>query len=371
MNAPHPPDRFLLAPSLRARLLAEHRPKPGLYWADLLVSATVAWGSFVALFFVPILSVATVGLTLVSIVAFLRAGSFMHELQHRNPRELPGLHVAWNLLVGIPALVPSLMMHPHASHHFPGSFATFDDPEYAPIARWPRWRILNSLVAYAAIAAFMPIRWGVVTPLSRLHPALRRHAIGQLSTADVARGYDRPDPTGAPARIFRLQEWACFAVVWGVLAANIAGWIPWELQLHRLVVMGVVLAVNQARLLVVHRYDRSEGVPVGPREQTLDAWTFGDDPVSRVVAPIGFSYHALHHELPTLPYHAMGEVHRHLLAELPAEHPYRTTQIDGFLGALRLRWAEAGENPSWPLPAWGADQASAAATASPRAAAEG
>ncbi|HWP26768.1 MAG TPA: hypothetical protein VNL39_10545 [Xanthobacteraceae bacterium] len=39
--------------------------------------------------------------------------------------------------------------------------------------------------------------------------------------------------------------------------------------------------------------------------------------------PIGLRYHALHHLLPNLPSHAFGRARRRLLAQLPADSPYR------------------------------------------------
>jgi len=42
-------------------------------------------------------------------------------------------------------------------------------------------------------------------------------------------------------------------------------------------------------------------------------------------APVGLRYHALHHLLPNLPYHSLGAAHRRLLAQLPADSPYRAT----------------------------------------------
>jgi fatty acid desaturase len=353
VNAPRQvSDPFLLSAEQRRRFVRENPPRAGIYWADVVLSSAAAWAAFAGLFFVPLGSWAYLGLVVVSTLAFLRAGSFLHELQHRTEAELPGLHIVWNLLIGIPGLVPSLMMYPHASHHRPATFATPDDPEYAPVAAWPRWRLLNSLLAYGAIALFMPVRWGVVSPLSRLHPALRRHAIEELSTADIARGYRRPMPEGDEARRIALQEAGTFLVVWGVLAGTALGFIPWVLHLHRLVVMGAVLVLNQARLLVAHRYDLGGG-RVGPREQSLDALTFGGGSLSAVVAPVGFRFHVLHHELPSTPYHALPRIHRELMETLPADHPYRSTVVGGFLPAWRRLWAQAGRNPAWPLPSWG------------------
>jgi len=355
MNAPVRTERFLLSAELRRALVAQNTPSAVRYWADVVLSSAVAWGAFAGLFFVPVLSLSYVAFASVSVLAFLRAGSFMHELAHRSPSEVPGLHAGWNLLIGVPGLVPSLMMHPHASHHRPATFGSHHDPEYAPVARWPRWRLLNSLLAYGAISVFMPIRWGVVAPLSRLHPALRRHAIEELSTADIARGYIRPLPSGEQARTFALQEALCFGVVWGVLIGTLAGFIPWELHGHRIVVMGAVLMLNQARLLAAHEYD-NDGDRVSPRDQSLDAITLGGGALTELVAPVGFRFHVLHHELPTAPYHALPGIHAQLMAELPPDHPYRERVMDGMASAWSRLWSRAASNPAWPLPSWPLEQ---------------
>ena len=46
---------------------------------------------------------------IVSILAFFRAGSFIHELTHIKKGELGGFKLGWNVLAGVPLLIPSFL----------------------------------------------------------------------------------------------------------------------------------------------------------------------------------------------------------------------------------------------------------------------
>ena len=52
-------------------------------------------------------------------------------------------------------------------------------------------------------------------------------------------------------------------------------------------------------------------------------------------APVGLRYHALHHWIPSLPYHNLGRAHRLLLTALTPDAPYGRTIEPGFSAAIR------------------------------------
>jgi fatty acid desaturase len=279
------------------------------------------------------LYIAAVG---VAVVTLLRAAVFIHELSHRKSGTLPGFEVVWHLLVGLPLMLPSLMyVGSHGDHHRPATFGTADDPEYAPIARWSSARIVWFIVSVVVVPLLLALRWGVLGPLSYLAPSLRRLVVERASTLVINPEYRRALPPGRQAVRWALQETAAALVCWIAIAAGIAGWVPLRWFLHWYVVAAGVVIVNQIRTLAAHRYE-NDGAPLHSMAQLLDSVTLNGWRMPTVLAaPVGLRYHALHHFLPTVPYHNLGALHRHLLAELPVDSPYRQTQSRGILVTIR------------------------------------
>ena len=316
-----------------------------IYWGDLLISAFVGWVAFVISARAPFGSLLYAIATLVAIFAVLRAALFIHELSHLKRGQIPGFELVWNLIVGIPFMIPSLMyVGSHMDHHKRMGFGTNDDPEYAQIARWSRLKIVTFVFTVALLPLVLPLRWGVLGPLSRLFPPLRRLVVGKLSTLVLNARYVRPTPKGEHSKDWDAQEAGAAVFVWAVFGAVIAGWIPIEWIAQWCIVVGSILSVNQLRTLVAHGYE-NEGEPMDGEAQLLDSINLRGWPIATVlIAPVGLRFHALHHYLPFIPYHSLGLVHRRLLAELPQNAPYRATQRDG-VGMLRGLWRNAAAPP--------------------------
>jgi fatty acid desaturase len=316
-----------------------------IYWSDLLASAFVGWLAFVISARAPFGSLLYVIATFVAVFALLRATMFIHELSHLKRGQIPGFELVWNVIIGIPLMGPSLMyVGSHIDHHKRTGFGTSDDPEYAPIAHWGRLRIVAFVLLAVLLPFVLPLRWGILGPLSRLFPPLRRIVVGKLSTLAINASYVRPMPKGDQITRWNAQEAGAAVFVWAVFGAVMAGWIPIEWIAQWCIVVGGIIAVNQARTLVAHAYE-NEGEPMDAEAQLLDSINLrGWSVFTSLIAPVGLRFHALHHHLPFIPYHSLGLVHRRLLAELPQNAPYRATLRDG-VGTLRGLWRNAAASP--------------------------
>ena len=153
--------------------------RPSIYWADLIGSALLGYaGLFAAIFAGSTLFAAAAGI--VAVLSLYRAGSFIHELTHVKPNAVPGFRLVWNLIVGIPLLVPSFMYEGvHNQHHAKRYYGTVNDPEYLPLALMKPWTLPVFLIAAALAPIGMLIRFGILAPLSLLSPKLRETVVAK------------------------------------------------------------------------------------------------------------------------------------------------------------------------------------------------
>ncbi len=140
-------------------------PSPRIYWTDFLASAFIGYAGVAGAIFAPTTAWALAA-ALVAILALYRAGSFIHELTHIRKNALPGFRFGWNLLVGVPLLIPSYMYEGiHSLHHNRTKYGTVEDPEYLPLALMKPWTVPLFVVAAAFAPLALLFRYAVLTPL--------------------------------------------------------------------------------------------------------------------------------------------------------------------------------------------------------------
>lgn len=301
--------------------------RPAIYWPDMLGSALIGYGALAGAILTPGGGL-TIALGAVSALALYRALLFIHELTHIHRDALPGFRLAWNLLVGIPMLTPSFMYEGvHTLHHARTRYGTTEDPEYLPLALMRPW----SLPAFILVALLAPpallLRCAVLVPVGAFIPPLRRMVWARFSALSINPGFRRRPPEGDFRRMVIWQE--AGASLWSMaLVASIFafGWRP---LLIALLVLSAVAVLNQLRTLVAHLW-QNDGAAMSVTAQYLDSVNVPPPGLAAGLwAPVGLRYHALHHLLPSLPYHSLGEAHRRLSAHLGAGSTYSRASYPG------------------------------------------
>ena len=309
-------------------------PNPRIFWSDFLGSAFLGYAGLAAAILSENIWIQCAA-AFVSVLALYRAGGFIHEVTHVKHSALPGFRFGFNAVIGVPLLVPSYMYEGiHNLHHARTRYGTDQDPEYLPLALMKPWTLPLFIIVSLLAPIALLFRNAVLAPLSLVIPALRKIVVERYSGLAINPAFRRRPAEGEAHRNWIIQETA--ASIWSIvlLAGVFTGFIPLNAFLIFLAIVSSVAVLNQVRTLVAHLWE-NDGEPLSVTAQFLDSVNVPPPGVlASIWAPVGLRYHALHHLLPSVPYHALGEAHRRLTAQLAPDSAYHRASYDGLAGLV-------------------------------------
>jgi len=310
-----------------------HAPRPWIYYTDLIASATIGYAALYAAMVAPLGWAIAAGV--VAVFALYRAGSFIHELTHIKHSAVPGFRIFWNLIIGIPTMAPSFMYEGvHNLHHARTRYGTVDDPEYLPLALMKPWTVPMFVVASLIAPVALIVRFALFAPLSLIIPGARKLVVERYSSLAINPQFRRRAPEGAQRTLWLALETMTALWAMTLVAMVVTDIIPVRYFLTFLAVAAGVAVINQLRTLVAHLWE-NEGEPMTVTAQYLDSVNVPPPALlPGLWAPVGLRYHALHHLLPSVPYHALGTAHRRLTAALEPDSPYHKASYKGLPGLI-------------------------------------
>jgi len=318
-----------------------HRRSALIYWTDFTLSAGAAWTLAVLFFRAPGWGPLALLEMLGAAFLFFRAGTFIHEIVHFRDGELKWFARAWNLLMGIPLLMPWILYRNHVDHHSVRYFGTPDDGEYLPLAAAPRSETIKYIAQVTVLPAGVILRFGLLGPLSWLNSRLREWLLTGIYSAAVSNPYYRRRFPKGDERHLLIVEVLCFLWLLALLVLVARGHMHWMVFVKAYALLGVALGLNWVRNLAAHGY-ANRGERMSLPEQVADSINItGQTWLTVLMFPVGLRFHALHHLFPFLPYHNLGKAHQRLMEQLPADSPYRLVNQKSYFSAVARLWRAA------------------------------
>ncbi|MDO8895858.1 MAG: fatty acid desaturase [Nitrosomonas sp.] len=322
-------------------------PNPWIYWTDFLFHITLGWAAFFTALLSPAFSLWQLGGFVVAVLALYRSAIFVHELAHLKKGSFKNFRLAWNILCGIPFLIPSFTYDGvHNDHHKPDVYGTSADGEYLPFAT----RRPAEMVAYVLLSFLLPVflvaRFVVLTPLCYLIPPLRKIVWERASSLTIDPNYRRAADAIRNDLNWRQQEIAACLLGAAIITLVVLDVLPYSLLVLWYLISVTVYFLNSLRTLAAHAYRNPGDRKMTLAEQYLDSINIpGNFLITPLWAPVGLRYHATHHLFMSMPYHNLGKAQRRLVNGLTDNSQYIKTIRSGLWDALRHIWHESSSVP--------------------------
>ena len=318
-------------------------PNPLIYWPDFLFHITLGWVTFAAALGAAPISAWQILFCVVSGLSLYRAAIFIHELAHLKRGTFRLFRFVWNVLCGIPLLIPSFTYDGvHNHHHKRDVYGTKDDGEYLPFATRKPIGMIGYVFLSFLLPCFFAGRFLVLTPLSYLIPSLRKFVWRRASSLTIDLSYQRSENAVRNDEGWLLQEFAVWVFATAAVAAVVLDILTYKVLVLWYAISVFIFFLNSLRTLAAHAYRNPGDRRLDIAEQYLDSVDVpGNLFITALWAPVGLRYHATHHLFPSLPYHNLGKAHRRLRHDLSDGSYCLPTLRSGLCGALRQIWQEA------------------------------
>lgn len=318
-------------------------PNPWIYWTDFLFHITLGWTAFFTALLSPVFSLWQLSGFVVAVLALYRSAIFVHELAHLKKGSFKNFRLTWNILCGIPFLIPSFTYDGvHNDHHKPDVYGTNADGEYLPFATCGPSKIVVYVLLSFLIPVFLVVRFVLLTPLSYIIPPLRKIVWERASSLTIDPNYRRATDAIRNDLNWRQQEIATCLFGAVIITLVVLEVLPYSLLILWYLTVITIFLLNSLRTLAAHAYRNPGDHKMTLAEQYLDSINIpGNFLITPLWAPVGLRYHATHHLFMSMPYHNLGKAQRRLVNGLTDNSQYIKTIRSGLWDALRRIWHES------------------------------
>ena len=318
-------------------------PNPWIYWADFLFHIVLGWTAFATALLSPLFSVLQLIAYVVAVLALYRAAIFIHELAHLKKGTFKMFRLVWNLICGIPLMIPSFTYDGvHNDHHKPDVYGTSNDGEYIPFATKKTIEMVGYVLLSVTLPLLLVIRFLALTPLCYLFPQLRKIVWERASSLTIDPSYKRAVNAIRNDTNWQQQELATCVFAALMITSTVLEILPYSILILWYVIAVAIFILNSLRTLAAHAYRNPGEHKMTLTEQYLDSINIpGNQFITALWAPVGLRFHATHHLFMSIPYHNLDKAQNRLVNGLSDNTLYLKTIRNGLWDALTRIWNES------------------------------